>query len=201
MDLRRTRLAGGAATLLSGHAGTSPTGDERHSERWSGPTADSLKESQLAAGRGAFTSRRTSPTSQIETASLAAAVRPRQKRLPRPCTELRRADPHGPTRNRGSMCASSALSAQIVAEPLGPDAAERAVETRRSKPADRHARRRCRISYASSTCRLLSGATTITRASARRRGHREERHRRGEFAHAFACDPPARFPGDSETAD
>src|SRR5215218_10139488 len=34
---------------------TSSTGDERHSERWSGPTADSLKESQLAAGRGAFT--------------------------------------------------------------------------------------------------------------------------------------------------
>jgi hypothetical protein len=51
---------------------TSPTGDERHSERWSGQAADSLKESQLAAGRGAFTSRRTSPTSPIETASLRA---------------------------------------------------------------------------------------------------------------------------------
>jgi hypothetical protein len=62
LDARRTRLAGGDATLLSSHAGTSPTGDERHSERWSGPTADSLNESQLAAGRGAFTSRRTSPT-------------------------------------------------------------------------------------------------------------------------------------------
>lgn len=54
----------------------SPTGDERHSERWSGPTADSLKESQLAAGQGAFTSRRTSPTKRIETASLKGAVRP-----------------------------------------------------------------------------------------------------------------------------
>src|SRR4051812_7730466 len=53
---------------------TSPTGDERHSERWSGPTADSLNESQLAAGRGAFTSRRTSPTSQIQTASLKGSV-------------------------------------------------------------------------------------------------------------------------------
>ena len=29
-DARRTRLAGGGATLLSSHAGTSPTGDERH---------------------------------------------------------------------------------------------------------------------------------------------------------------------------
>jgi pimeloyl-ACP methyl ester carboxylesterase len=35
---------------------------------------DSLKESQLAAGRGAFTLRRTSPTTQIETASVEAAV-------------------------------------------------------------------------------------------------------------------------------
>jgi hypothetical protein len=53
---------------------TSPTGDERHSESWSGPTADSLKQSQLAAGQGAFTSRRTSPTKRIETASLIAVV-------------------------------------------------------------------------------------------------------------------------------
>src|SRR5215207_9621219 len=52
----------------------SSTGDERHSERQSGPAADSLKESQLAAGRGAFTSRRTSPTSRIETASLNGAA-------------------------------------------------------------------------------------------------------------------------------
>src|SRR4051812_42256147 len=32
-DARRTRLAQGAATLLSSHAGTSPTGDERHNKR------------------------------------------------------------------------------------------------------------------------------------------------------------------------
>ena len=38
------------------------------------PTADSLKESQLAAGRGASTSRRTSPTGEITTASLQAAA-------------------------------------------------------------------------------------------------------------------------------
>ena len=38
--------------------------------------ADSLKESQLAAGRGAFTVRRTSPTRPIETASLKAIVAP-----------------------------------------------------------------------------------------------------------------------------
>ena len=37
LDTRRTRLAGGAATLLSSHAGTSPTGDERHNKRKSGP--------------------------------------------------------------------------------------------------------------------------------------------------------------------
>src|SRR4026209_963440 len=48
VDPRRTRLAAGAATLLSSHAGRPWTGDERHSERWSDPNgADSLKESQL----------------------------------------------------------------------------------------------------------------------------------------------------------
>jgi len=41
----------GAMPLLSSHAGTSPTGDERHCESRSAPTADSLKASQLAAGR------------------------------------------------------------------------------------------------------------------------------------------------------
>ena len=35
---RRTRLAGGGATLLSSHAGSSPTGDERHNKRKSDPT-------------------------------------------------------------------------------------------------------------------------------------------------------------------
>src|SRR4051812_28431675 len=44
------------ACLGRGHAPiksrrTSPTGDERHSERQSGQRADSVKESQLAAGR------------------------------------------------------------------------------------------------------------------------------------------------------
>jgi hypothetical protein len=52
---RRTWLAGGAATLLSSHAGTSPTGDERHSESQSGPRADSVKASQLAVGRSLIT--------------------------------------------------------------------------------------------------------------------------------------------------
>jgi hypothetical protein len=51
-----------------------PTGDERHSERRSGPAADSLKESQLAALHGALTSLRTSPTKRIQTARLNAAV-------------------------------------------------------------------------------------------------------------------------------
>jgi len=41
--VRRTWLAWGDATLLSSHAGTSPTGEERHCESRSGPTADSLK--------------------------------------------------------------------------------------------------------------------------------------------------------------
>ena len=44
-------LLEGAATLLSSHAGPSPTGDERHSESQSGHKADSVKASQLAAGR------------------------------------------------------------------------------------------------------------------------------------------------------
>jgi hypothetical protein len=54
-DARRTWLAGGGATLLSSHAGTSPTGDERHSESQSDPRADSVKASQLAVGRSLFT--------------------------------------------------------------------------------------------------------------------------------------------------
>src|SRR3954453_23186901 len=44
-------LLEGGATLLSSHAGPSPTGDQRHSESQSGPTADSVKASQPAAGR------------------------------------------------------------------------------------------------------------------------------------------------------
>jgi hypothetical protein len=72
VDARRTRLAGGAATLLSSHAGTSPTGDERHSESQSGPTADSLKASQLAAGRTLPT--RPDVTAPIQTANLNGAL-------------------------------------------------------------------------------------------------------------------------------
>ncbi len=54
---------------------TSPTGDERHSERWSGPNgADSLKESQLAAGPRPSPRHRTSPTPQITTASVKAGA-------------------------------------------------------------------------------------------------------------------------------
>ena len=67
-DARRTWLAGGGATLLSSHAGTSPTGDERHSESQSGPTADSVKASQLAAGRSL--SSRPDVTAPIQTASV-----------------------------------------------------------------------------------------------------------------------------------
>ena len=50
----------------------SPTGDERHNKRKSGPPADSLKESQLAARPGPSPPRRTSPTTRIRTASLDA---------------------------------------------------------------------------------------------------------------------------------
>jgi hypothetical protein len=54
---------------------TSPTGDERQNRRKSGPSpADSLKESQLAARSGPSPPRRTSPTGQMRTASLEAAL-------------------------------------------------------------------------------------------------------------------------------
>jgi hypothetical protein len=45
---------------------TSPTGDERHNKRKSDPRVDSLKESQLAAGRDLLLSvgRRQHPESQ-----------------------------------------------------------------------------------------------------------------------------------------
>ena len=52
----------------------SPTGDERHNKRKSGHPADSLKESQLAARSGPSPRCRTSPTAQIETASLEALL-------------------------------------------------------------------------------------------------------------------------------
>jgi hypothetical protein len=46
---------------------TSPTGDERHSESQSGPRADSVKASQIAAGRSLFA--RPDVTGPIQTAS------------------------------------------------------------------------------------------------------------------------------------
>ena len=56
---------------VSSHAGTSPTGDERHSESQSGPRADSVKASQLAAGRSL--SARPDVTVPIQTASVIGA--------------------------------------------------------------------------------------------------------------------------------
>ena len=51
---------------------TSPTGDERHSESQSGPTADSVKASQLAAGRSLPS--RPDVTAPIQTASVKATA-------------------------------------------------------------------------------------------------------------------------------
>src|SRR5215203_3235615 len=65
-------LLEGGATLLSSHAGPSPTGDERHSESQSGRTADSVKVSQLATGR--TLSARPDVTGPIQTASVIAAL-------------------------------------------------------------------------------------------------------------------------------
>ena len=66
-------LLEGGATLLSSHAGPSPTGDERHSESQSGHTADSVKASQLAAGRNL--SERPDVTGPIQTASVEAKAK------------------------------------------------------------------------------------------------------------------------------
>ena len=67
-------LLEGAATLLSSHAGPSPTGHERHSESQSDHTADSVKASQLAAGRNL--SARPDITAPIQTASVEGGVPP-----------------------------------------------------------------------------------------------------------------------------
>src|SRR4051794_23863439 len=83
VDTRRTWLAWGGATLLSSHAGTSPTGDERHSESQSGPTADSVKASQLAAGRSLPSKPDVTPNPNSKHESGAAArhvLRPRAER-------------------------------------------------------------------------------------------------------------------------
>lgn len=64
----------GGATLLSSHAGTSQTGDERHSKRRSDRfAADSLKESQLAAGPDHLLRVGHRRQERIRTASLKAA--------------------------------------------------------------------------------------------------------------------------------
>src|SRR3954453_24046956 len=67
-------LLEGGATLLSSHAGPSPTGDERHSESQSGQPADSVKASQLAAG----------PTLSARPDATAASKQQARKRSPWP---------------------------------------------------------------------------------------------------------------------
>ena len=63
---------------------TSPTGDERQNKRKSGPSpADSLKESQLAAGRDPLHRVGRHRRAGIRTASLQAVVRLRMVRLQR----------------------------------------------------------------------------------------------------------------------
>src|SRR5215207_9006135 len=74
-DTWRTRLAGGGATHLSSHARHPRPATSDKTRRKSGPSpADSLKESQLAAGPGPSPRRRTSPTRRITTASLEVVV-------------------------------------------------------------------------------------------------------------------------------
>ena len=61
-DTRRTRLAGGGATLLSSHAGHPRPATSDTTKGSQATPADSLKESQLAARSGPSPRRRTSPT-------------------------------------------------------------------------------------------------------------------------------------------
>ena len=77
LDARRTRLAGGAATLLSSHAGHPRPATSDTTKGSQATPADSLKESQLAARSGPSPRRRTSPTTRIQTASLEAVVESR----------------------------------------------------------------------------------------------------------------------------
>ena len=74
VDARRTRLAGGAATLLSSHAETSPTGDERHSERQSGPTGRQPERESARRRSGAFSSASDVTDARITTASVKAGA-------------------------------------------------------------------------------------------------------------------------------
>src|SRR5215217_5613597 len=87
-------LLEGGATLLSSHAGPSPTGDERHSESQSGHTADSVRASQLAAGRNL--SARPDVTGPSQTASVKARAQTRLTTRP-PWTKTRRSAPGGQT--------------------------------------------------------------------------------------------------------
>ena len=84
-------LLEGGATLLSSHAGPSPTGDERHSESQSGHTADSVKASQLAAGRNL--SARPDVTGPIQTASVKAKASPLAPPRTDPVSRKRRCVP------------------------------------------------------------------------------------------------------------
>src|SRR5215211_7567100 len=135
-------LLEGGATLLSSHAGRSPTGDERHSESQSGHTADSVKASQLAAGRNL--SPRPDITGPIQTASVEAAAqltkatqndkrpgasRSRQAGSPDPAARPVRLAPTprprvGAARRRWSPGSRSLVT---IASPLSPGRVQRSV--------------------------------------------------------------------------
>src|SRR5688572_15218181 len=66
VDLRRTRLAGGDATLLSSHAGHPRPATSDTTKGSQAIPADSLKESQLAARSGPSPRRRTTPTTEAK---------------------------------------------------------------------------------------------------------------------------------------
>src|SRR5829696_8462907 len=100
VDPRRTRLAAGAATLLSSHAG--------HPEP---ATSDTAKGSQAPTGRqpqresarrrsGPSPRHRTSPTPQITTASLEAIAR---RLRPRLLHSMQLSGPPGRARSTGTL--------------------------------------------------------------------------------------------------
>jgi hypothetical protein len=64
LDARRTRLAGGAATLLSSHAEHPRPATSDTTKASQATPADNLKESQLAARSGPSPRRRTTPTTE-----------------------------------------------------------------------------------------------------------------------------------------
>jgi hypothetical protein len=75
LDARRTRLAGGAATLLSSHAEHPRPATSDTTKGGQATPADSLKESQLAARSGPSPRRRTSPTTESKQQALQAPER------------------------------------------------------------------------------------------------------------------------------